>query len=411
MLISPAAAQFLTIHHNGQTDPLSNSPDLSSVTSSSSPTIETDPSLTDKPEYLSQLMKDRRQLAAVPNMFLHIERLLDQEINKVRMNLFNLSPRPKIDLPEPHGEKRIHQEKIFIPVHQHPEFNFVGRILGPRGMTAKQLEADTGCKIMVRGRGSMRDKQKEDQNRGKANWEHLDEELHVLIQCEDHENRALVKLERAKEEIMKLLKPAAEGEDDLKKKQLMELAIINGTYREPNLFQKKLQQLQFPNNRMPIGAPLILTPRMQQNLLTAQLQSGGGPTMFTTGTGSQGQPTLTAVPQGSLIQTTSANGEQNFVQLFAPLQTLDQMSGMITGGAQLFEYPAQLDPSHAAFPFLTAATASNPTGIKFNSLYLLSSALRPTSRTCCYCHDRHHHHQHQHHQNFQQHHPHNQSMY
>ncbi|CAF4038011.1 unnamed protein product, partial [Rotaria magnacalcarata] len=87
-------------------------------------------------------------------------------------------------------------------------FNFVGRILGPRGMTAKQLEADTGCKIMVRGRGSMRDKQKEDQNRGKANWEHLDEELHVLIQCEDHENRALVKLERAKEEIMKLLKPA-----------------------------------------------------------------------------------------------------------------------------------------------------------------------------------------------------------
>jgi hypothetical protein len=258
----------------------------------------------------------------------------------------------------------------------------------------------------------MRDKQKEDQNRGKANWEHLDEELHVLIQCEDHENRALVKLERAKEEIIKLLKPAAEGEDDLKKKQLMELAIINGTYREPNLFQKKLQQLQFPNNRMPIGAPLILTPRMQQNLLAAQIQQGTGPTMFTTGTGAQGQPTLTAVPQGSLIQTTSANGEQNFVQIFSPLQTLDQMGGMLAGGAQLFEYPAHLDPSHAAFPFLTAATATTPAGIKFNSLYLLSSALRPTSRTCCYCHDRHHQHQqHQHHQNFQQHHPLNQPMY
>ena len=40
------------------------------------------------------------------------------------------------------------------------QFNFVGRILGPRGMTAKQLEVDTNCKIMVRGRGSMRDKQK-----------------------------------------------------------------------------------------------------------------------------------------------------------------------------------------------------------------------------------------------------------
>lgn len=126
----------------------------------------------------------------------------------------------------------------------------------------------------------------------------------------------------------------------------MELAIINGTYREPNLFQKKIQQLQFPNNRMPIGAPLILTPRMQQNLLAAQLQQGGGPTMFATG--NQGQQTLTAVPQGSLIQTTSANGEQNFVHVFAPLQTLDQMGGMITNGTHLFEYPTQLDPSQAS---------------------------------------------------------------
>ena len=47
-----------------------------------------------------------------------------------------------------------------VPVEQYPEYNFVGRILGPRGLTAKQLEQDTGCKIMVRGRGSMRDKRK-----------------------------------------------------------------------------------------------------------------------------------------------------------------------------------------------------------------------------------------------------------
>jgi len=391
MLMPPAPTQLLTIHQTGHTAPTSTSPALSPLTSMSSitnnsaeficqlinggqdlqqellktspPSTQTDPSLTDNPEYLSQLLKDKRQLAAVPNMFMHIERLLDQEINKVRVNLFNLSTRPKMELPEPNGEKKIFQEKVFIPVQQHPEFNFVGRILGPRGMTAKQLEADTGCKIMVRGRGSMRDKQKEDQNRGKANWEHLDEDLHVLIQCEDHENRALVKLERAKEEIMKLLKPAAEGEDDLKKKQLMELAIINGTYREPNLFQKKLQQLQFPNNRMPVGAPLILTPRMQQNLLAAQIQQSTGQTMFAAATGGQGQPTLTAVPQGSLFQTTSANGEPNFVQVFAPLQTLDQMGGMLAGGAQLFEYPAQLDPSQATFPFLTAATGTTPAGV------------------------------------------------
>lgn len=44
------------------------------------------------------------------------------------------------------------------------QFNFVGRILGPRGMTAKQLEQETGCKIMVRGKGSMRDKKKVNKN-------------------------------------------------------------------------------------------------------------------------------------------------------------------------------------------------------------------------------------------------------
>ena len=61
-------------------------------------------------------------------------------------------------------------------------------------MTAKQLEQDTGCKIMVRGKGSMRDKKKEDQNRGKPNWEHLNEELHVLITVEDTHNRYVLKL-------------------------------------------------------------------------------------------------------------------------------------------------------------------------------------------------------------------------
>jgi len=40
------------------------------------------------------------------------------------MNLFNLSAQTKIDLPEPNGEKKIVQEKIFIPVQQHPEVSF-----------------------------------------------------------------------------------------------------------------------------------------------------------------------------------------------------------------------------------------------------------------------------------------------
>ncbi|XP_071756752.1 protein quaking-B isoform X2 [Centroberyx gerrardi] len=205
------------------------------------------------PDYLMQLMNDRKVMSSLPNfsgIFTHLERLLDEEIGRVRKDMYNdtmnggmLNGRDFEELPEGIGPVSQLQEKLYVPVKEHPDFNFVGRILGPRGLTAKQLEAETGCKIMVRGKGSMRDKKKEEMNRGKPNWEHLSEDLHVLITVEDTHNRAQIKLQRATAEVKKLLIPAAEGEDSLKKMQLMELAILNGTYRDANI---KTPTLAFP---------------------------------------------------------------------------------------------------------------------------------------------------------------------
>ncbi|XP_017339345.2 protein quaking-B isoform X8 [Ictalurus punctatus] len=195
------------------------------------------------PDYLMQLMNDKKLMSSLPNfcgIFNHLERLLDEEIGRVRKDMYNDTLNSSTDkrtseLPDAVGPSAQLQEKLYVPVKEYPDFNFVGRILGPRGLTAKQLEAETGCKIMVRGKGSMRDKKKEEQNRGKPNWEHLNEDLHVLITVEDSQNRAEIKLKRAVEEVKKLLVPAAEGEDNLKKMQLMELAILNGTYRDANI--------------------------------------------------------------------------------------------------------------------------------------------------------------------------------
>ncbi|KAG8583103.1 hypothetical protein GDO81_008273 [Engystomops pustulosus] len=202
------------------------------------------------PDYLMQLMNDKKLMSSLPNfcgIFNHLERLLDEEISRVRKDMYNDTlngsgnlERRSAELPDGIGPIVQLQEKLYVPVKEYPDFNFVGRILGPRGLTAKQLEAETGCKIMVRGKGSMRDKKKEEQNRGKPNWEHLNEDLHVLITVEDSQNRAEIKLRRAVEEVKKLLVPAAEGEDSLKKMQLMELAILNGTYRDANLKSRKL---------------------------------------------------------------------------------------------------------------------------------------------------------------------------
>jgi len=257
-------------------------------------------------DYLAQLLKDRKQLAAFPNVFNHVERLLDEEISKVRASLFQINGVRKepLELPEPDGQPLTLNEKVYVPVKEHPDFNFVGRILGPRGMTAKQLEQETGCKIMVRGKGSMRDKKKEDANRGKPNWEHLSDDLHVLITVEDTENRARLKLQRAVEEVQKLLIPQAEGEDELKKRQLMELAIINGTYRDSSakaattaeeewrraaaaVAETRLLSPGMPTlaqatqlratQGTPLGAPLILSPRMSVPTSAASLLSGSGP--------------------------------------------------------------------------------------------------------------------------------------
>lgn len=40
------------------------------------------------------------------------------------------------------------------------QFNFVGKLLGPKGYTFKRLQNLTGCKMSILGRGSMRDREK-----------------------------------------------------------------------------------------------------------------------------------------------------------------------------------------------------------------------------------------------------------
>ncbi|XP_014806094.1 PREDICTED: protein quaking isoform X2 [Calidris pugnax] len=203
-----------------------------------------------------------------------------KEISRVRKDMYNdtlngSTEKRSAELPDAVGPIVQLQEKLYVPVKEYPDFNFVGRILGPRGLTAKQLEAETGCKIMVRGKGSMRDKKKvsfksrdnhdpavleveEEQNRGKPNWEHLNEDLHVLITVEDAQNRAEIKLKRAVEEVKKLLIPAAEGEDSLKKMQLMELAILNGTYRDANIKSPTAQAPRIITGPAPVLPPAAL---------------------------------------------------------------------------------------------------------------------------------------------------------
>jgi len=46
---------------------------------------------------------------------------------------------------------------VWIPQEDHPEINFVGLLIGPRGNTLKALEGETGAKIIIRGKGSVKE--------------------------------------------------------------------------------------------------------------------------------------------------------------------------------------------------------------------------------------------------------------
>jgi len=115
-------------------------------------------------------------------------------------------------------------KKIFIPVEKHPDYNFIGLIIGPRGITQKQMEKETGAKIAIRGKGSVKDgKGRDIKQTGE------DEELHVLVTADTEDQ-----LKAAQIQIEKLLVPIEEGKNEHKRMQLRKLAEINGTLRDNN---------------------------------------------------------------------------------------------------------------------------------------------------------------------------------
>lgn len=50
--------------------------------------------------------------------------------------------------------------QVLIPNFRHPHFNFVGKILGPKGATLQAMAKQFKCHIYVLGRGSTKDRAK-----------------------------------------------------------------------------------------------------------------------------------------------------------------------------------------------------------------------------------------------------------
>eukprot|EP00986_Skeletonema_menzelii_P011503 scaffold5924_cov86-Skeletonema_menzelii.AAC.2 len=124
--------------------------------------------------------------------------------------------------------KRKRSRKIRIPVEDHPTYNFIGLIIGPRGKTQKDMESKTGCKIAIRGKGSVKEGAKGRRNGVPLEGE--DEPLHVVITGDDP-----AAIDAAAEMIESMLVVIDDEKNVHKQNQLRELALLNGTLKDEEL--------------------------------------------------------------------------------------------------------------------------------------------------------------------------------
>lgn len=117
-------------------------------------------------------------------------------------------------------------EKLYIPVQEYPDINFVGLLLGPRGNTLRQLQDDSGAKLAIRGKGSVKEGKEMDSVASQG----TEDALHVVISADTtaQVNKAI----KLTNEVIEKAIMSPFGQNDFKRDQLRQLAVLNGTLRE-----------------------------------------------------------------------------------------------------------------------------------------------------------------------------------
>lgn len=143
-------------------------------------------------------------------------------------------------------------EKIYIPVKDYPDINFVGLLLGPRGNTLRQLQEDSGARLAIRGKGSVKDGKStssnndEDDSNSSLSFSNPNlnssgnDDLHVVITSDSQ--LKITKAIKLTNQVIEKAISSPVGQNDLKRGQLRELAILNGTLRETKPYNPEAMQ-------------------------------------------------------------------------------------------------------------------------------------------------------------------------
>ncbi|KAL1456333.1 hypothetical protein WDU94_001072 [Cyamophila willieti] len=187
----------------------------------------------------------------------HTLKLLDEEINKAVASGKKKHDSPYLDL---FREKPILVKvKVLVPVKEHPRFNFVGKLLGPKGNSLRRLQEETMTKMSILGKGSMRDRSKEEDLRkeGDPKNAHLVEDLHVQVSALAPPAEAHARIAYALSELRKYIIP--DVNDEIRQEQFREMGYV---HHDP---RPQMRHPRPPHHMVPARpAPgLLAPPRMQ----------------------------------------------------------------------------------------------------------------------------------------------------
>ena len=109
------------------------------------------------------------------------------------------------------GEGSMIREKLYLP---QDGVNYIGLLIGPKGLFQKKLEGESGCKILIRGKGS--------QKEGQPPQPDDDDDQHVLIMGDTKEA-----VQRAIDSCNRIINADEETRNMIRKEQLTIAAEIN----------------------------------------------------------------------------------------------------------------------------------------------------------------------------------------
>lgn len=182
-------------------------------------------------EYLRDLIEEKKTIENNNNKDENapksiVLRLLDQEIARIQSG--GKPPGRDSKFVDIYHEKPIRLTvRALVPVKEHPKFNFVGKLLGPKGNSMKRLQEETMTKMAVLGRGSMRNKQQEEELRKSSDpkYQHLNDDLHVEITAFAPPSEAHARIAYALTEVRKYLIP--DSNDEIRQEQMREMELLN----------------------------------------------------------------------------------------------------------------------------------------------------------------------------------------